>query len=92
MATRLTANHTSWVWAVAYSPDGKTVATGSYDRKVQVWDARECRARCTLPDKHADVVCAAFHPTDGTLAVNDGGTVRLWDAATGQSRGRLPHV
>jgi WD40 repeat protein len=78
------------VRALALAPDGGRFVTATDDGAVQVWDARECRVRCTLPDKHADVACAAFHPTDGTLAVNDGGGVRLWDAATGQSRGRLP--
>jgi WD40 repeat protein len=78
------------VRALALSPDGGRFITATDDGTVQVWDARECRVRYTLPDKHADVTCAAFHPTDGTLAVNDGGGVRLWDPATGQSRGRLP--
>lgn len=32
--------HTSWVLAVAYSPDGDTIATGSMDNTIRLWDGR----------------------------------------------------
>ena len=35
--TRLTG-HTSWVWAVAYSPDGTRLATASIDGSTRIWD------------------------------------------------------
>jgi hypothetical protein len=31
--------HNSYIWSVAWSPDGKSIASGSWDRTVQVWDA-----------------------------------------------------
>lgn len=31
--------HTDWVWAVVFSPDGRTLATGSRDHTVQLWKA-----------------------------------------------------
>src|SRR5262249_15688950 len=37
-ARRLFAGHTHRVWAAAYSPDGKTVLTGSFDHTARLWD------------------------------------------------------
>jgi WD40 repeat protein len=36
-------SHTLALASVAYSPDGKYIATGSYDRTAKVWDACACR-------------------------------------------------
>jgi WD40 repeat protein len=31
--------HKTWIWSVAYFPDGKTIASGGFDHKVKLWDA-----------------------------------------------------
>ena len=31
--------HSSWVRSVAYSPDGKHIVSGSWDRTVKIWDS-----------------------------------------------------
>ena len=31
--------HSNWVTSVAFSPDGKTIVSGSYDQTLKVWDA-----------------------------------------------------
>ena len=31
--------HSNWVMSVAFSPDGKTIVSGSYDKRIKVWDA-----------------------------------------------------
>ena len=31
--------HSNWVMSVAFSPDGKTIVSGSYDKTIKVWDA-----------------------------------------------------
>ena len=31
--------HSHWVMSVAFSPDGKTIVSGSYDKTIKVWDA-----------------------------------------------------
>ncbi|SLM39419.1 WD40/YVTN repeat-like-containing domain, partial [Lasallia pustulata] len=76
--------HLDVVNAVAFSPDGKQLASGSYDMTVRIWDAATGAMLQTL-EGHSDVVHAvAFSPDGKQLASGSGDmTVRMWDAATG---------
>ncbi|MGA4844183.1 helix-turn-helix domain-containing protein [Streptomyces sp. G45] len=79
-ANQLTG-HTRAVQSAAFAPDGRTLATASFDHTVKLWDARTRRLRATLTG-HTDAVNAvAFAPDGRTLATagNDRG-VKLWDA------------
>jgi WD40 repeat protein len=78
------------VVGVAFSPDGKILATGSLDGVVILWDVPTGRVRAVL-DKHADIITGvAFSPDGKTLASSScNGTVRLWGTATGRERDTL---
>jgi WD40 repeat protein len=80
------AGHTAPVWAVAFSPDGTRVLTGSQDNTARLWDAATGKAVATLAGHTAPVEAVAFSP-DGTRAVTASwdNTARLWDAATGKT-------
>jgi WD40 repeat protein/serine/threonine protein kinase len=70
------------VFSVAFSPDGRTIATGGRDRAVRLWTVAGHRPAGTLAGHRHPVSTAAFSPDGRTLATGGhDGEVILWNAA-----------
>ncbi|HKQ38741.1 MAG TPA: c-type cytochrome domain-containing protein, partial [Verrucomicrobiae bacterium] len=82
--------HRDAIYGLALSPDGKTLATGSYDQKIKLWKVESGDEIRTLSGHNGCVFDLAFRP-DGKLLASASAdrTVKLWDVATGERRDTL---
>ena len=71
--------------SVAFSPDGKTIASGSADNTVRLQEASTgAQVGEPLEGHSGSVTSVTFSPDGKTIASGNGDkTVRLWDASTG---------
>jgi class 3 adenylate cyclase len=78
--------HTDATISLAFAPDGRTLATGSNDRTVKLWEIAT-RRELGLLLGHADHVHTVRFSPDGKLLAAGGSdtTVRVWEIASGQS-------
>ncbi|MEH2441726.1 nSTAND1 domain-containing NTPase, partial [Nostoc sp.] len=78
--------HSSWVYSVGFSPDGKTLASGSTDNTIKLWDVSTGKAIKTLTGHSSSVCGIGFSPDGKTLASGSTDkTIKLWDVSTGKA-------
>jgi WD40 repeat protein len=82
--------HTWTITNVAFSPDGRTLLTSSWDHHVKLWDTATWTQRLDLYDNAGAITTATFSP-DGryVLAAPNDGTARIFDAGSGVVLHRL---
>jgi WD40 repeat protein len=78
---RTLLGHTSQVNTLAYSPDGRRLASGSFDKLIKLWDATTGEELLSLRGHEGGVVSLAF-TRDGQRLISGGvdWTARIWDA------------
>jgi WD40 repeat protein len=80
----------SFIMAVAFAADGKTLASGHYDNTVALWDVASGMKLRTFKQHSHPVYAVAISPDGKTLASGDyDNSVRLWDLATGAEQRTL---
>ena len=84
------AGHTSKVFSAAFSPDGKTLATGAADQTVRIWDTATLKEQRILKGHTDAALSVAFSP-DGKSVASAGADriVIVWDVATGEQLAML---
>ncbi|BCL37395.1 hypothetical protein NSMS1_38420 [Nostoc sp. MS1] len=77
--------HSKYVSSVAFSPDGQTLASGSGDETIKIWNVSTGRLLQTLTGHSKYVSSVAFSPDGQTLASgSQDKTIKLWNLTTGK--------
>src|SRR5207249_12326426 len=87
---RALEGHTGDLECVAFSPDGKQLASSSHDTTIRLWDVEMGKVRHTLEGHRAEVDSVTFSPDGNTLASGCKDlSIKLWDPQTGALRRTL---
>jgi WD40 repeat protein len=77
-------------WSLAFSPDGKVLASGGYDNRIWLWDPDTGKGLRSLEGHKSYVNCIAFSADGKWLASgSQDNDLRLWEVATGKERRRF---
>ncbi len=80
------SGHSSWVTAIAISPNGQTIASGSLDDKIKIWHLQTGELTQTLTGHSKAINTLAISP-NGQLLVSGGDdrTIKIWNLFTGNT-------
>lgn len=80
---RTLRGHTDYISLIAWSPNGRILASSSADGTIQLWDVETGESLRTIKGNKRGVWCIAFDPTGEILASGDDDCVKLWETNSG---------
>ncbi|OBQ39470.1 MAG: ribosome assembly protein 4, partial [Anabaena sp. MDT14b] len=85
LAVNTLKGHESPVSSVGFSPDGKKLASGSFDNTIKIWDVTTGKVLNTLKGHESPVSSVGFSPDGKKLASGSfDKTIKIWDVTTGK--------
>ncbi|KZV59909.1 WD40 repeat-like protein [Peniophora sp. CONT] len=86
-ALKILAGHTSLIWSVAFSPDGKRIVSGSKDQTIRIWDTETGQTVASVIEGHGSYIRSVAFSPDGEHIISGSNdrTIRLWDGQTGNT-------
>lgn len=84
---KLDGHHRLGITCVAFSPDGKTCATGSQDQQIMIWDTATGKLRGTISGHRNVVTAVYFAPGERLISISRDSTDQIWELTGDHPKG-----